>query len=155
MTASAPAASIAGRRCGSRVVPRTRCPSAIRVRARSCPRQPQPTINVLAMTRQRVIGYEPPIAGIPCEQMRERARHPGLHDASGNELPHRLMEIQGVSTYVVDAGEGPTVVLIHGYGDTADGWRRIVPNLLRDHRVVALDVPPFGRSDDIKPPKLM
>jgi pimeloyl-ACP methyl ester carboxylesterase len=65
------------------------------------------------------------------------------------------VEIQGVSTYVVDAGEGPTVLLIHGYGDTADGWRRIVPNLLRDHRVVALDVPPFGRSDDIKPPKLM
>jgi pimeloyl-ACP methyl ester carboxylesterase len=36
--------------------------------------------------------------------------------------------------------------LIHGYGDTADGWRRVVPGLLPRHRVVALDVPPFGRS---------
>jgi pimeloyl-ACP methyl ester carboxylesterase len=82
--------------------------------------------------------------------MRERARHPGLHDASGNLLPHRLVEVQGLSTYVVDAGEGPPIVLIHGYGDTADGWRRVVPGLLRDHRVIALDVPPFGRSDEIR-----
>src|SRR3954462_13598438 len=80
--------------------------------------------------------------------MRERAHHPGLHDASGNALPHRLIDVDGVSTYVVDAGEGPPILLLHGYGDTADGWRRVVPGLLRDHRVVALDIPPFGRSDD-------
>ncbi len=55
--------------------------------------------------------------------MRARARHPGLHDASGNQLPHRLVDVGGVDTYVVDAGEGPPVLLIHGYGDTADGWR--------------------------------
>jgi pimeloyl-ACP methyl ester carboxylesterase len=78
--------------------------------------------------------------------MSARARHPGLHDARGRELPHRLVQIQGVQTYVVDAGEGPVVLLIHGYGDTADGWRRVVPALLQDHRVVAIDVPPFGRS---------
>jgi pimeloyl-ACP methyl ester carboxylesterase len=75
-----------------------------------------------------------------------RIRHPGLHDAKGNELGHRLIEVEGAETYVVDAGEGPPIVLIHGYGDTADGWRRVVPNLMKDHRVVALDMPPFGRS---------
>src|SRR5215216_4177380 len=87
--------------------------------------------------------------------MRERARHPGLHDASGNNLPHRLVDVAGVSTYVVDAGEGPPVLLVHGYGDTADGWRRVVPGLLRDHRVIALDVPPFGRSDEVRRPALI
>jgi pimeloyl-ACP methyl ester carboxylesterase len=51
-----------------------------------------------------------------------------------------------VWTHVVDAGEGPPVVLLHGYGDTADGWHRVVPALLEDHRVIALDLPPFGRS---------
>jgi pimeloyl-ACP methyl ester carboxylesterase len=51
-----------------------------------------------------------------------------------------------VPTFVYDAGEGPPVVLVHGYGDTADGWRRVVPGLLERHRVIALDVPPFGRS---------
>jgi pimeloyl-ACP methyl ester carboxylesterase len=77
-----------------------------------------------------------------------RPRHPGLHDAKGRELPHRLVEVHGVPTYVVDAGEGPPVLLIHGYGDTADGWRRVIPGLLDRHRVIALDVPPFGRSAD-------
>jgi pimeloyl-ACP methyl ester carboxylesterase len=87
--------------------------------------------------------------------MRERARHPGLHDAGGNTLPHRLVDVDGTSTYVVDAGEGPPILLLHGYGDTADGWRRVVPGLLRDHRVIAIDVPPFGRSDEVRRPRLM
>src|SRR3954468_6385082 len=87
--------------------------------------------------------------------MRERARHPGLHDASGNALPHRLVDVQGVSTYVVDAGEGPPVLLVHGYGDTADGWRRVVPGLLERHRVIAVDVPPFGRSGAPGAPRLI
>jgi pimeloyl-ACP methyl ester carboxylesterase len=87
--------------------------------------------------------------------MRERARHPGLHDASGRTLAHRLIDVNGVSTYTVDAGEGPPVLLIHGYGDTADGWRRVVPGLMRDHRVIAVDLPPFGRSDEVRRPRLM
>jgi pimeloyl-ACP methyl ester carboxylesterase len=78
--------------------------------------------------------------------MSRHVRHPGLHDAHGRELAHRLVQIGGIPTYVVDAGEGPIVLLIHGYGDTADGWRRVVPGLLAGHRVVAIDVPPFGRS---------
>jgi pimeloyl-ACP methyl ester carboxylesterase len=60
-----------------------------------------------------------------------------------------------LSTYVVDAGDGPPIVLIHGYGDTADGWRRVVPGLMRDHRVIALDVPPFGRSDELRSKRLI
>jgi pimeloyl-ACP methyl ester carboxylesterase len=83
--------------------------------------------------------------------MPRHIRHPGLHDAKGNELPHRLVDVAGVRTYVAEAGEGPPVLLIHGYGDTADGWRRVVPGLLKDHRVVAIDMPPFGRSS--APPK--
>jgi pimeloyl-ACP methyl ester carboxylesterase len=83
--------------------------------------------------------------------MSRHIRHPGLHDAKGNPLPHRLVDVAGVDTYVAEAGEGPPVLLIHGYGDTADGWRRVVPGLLKDHRVVAIDMPPFGRSST--PPK--
>src|SRR5256885_2245740 len=59
----------------------------------------------------------------------QRLRHPGLHDARGRELPHRLLDVMGVPTYAVDAGEGPPILLIHGYGDTADGWP---PVLIRD-----------------------
>jgi pimeloyl-ACP methyl ester carboxylesterase len=83
--------------------------------------------------------------------MSRRPRHPGLHDARGNEIPHRLLDVRGVPTFLYDSGEGsgeaaPPIVLIHGYGDSADGWRRVVPGLLPRHRVIAVDVPPFGRS---------
>jgi pimeloyl-ACP methyl ester carboxylesterase len=76
-------------------------------------------------------------------------RHPGLHDARGHELPHRLIDVCGTETYVVDHGDGPPVLLVHGYGDTADGWRRVVPGLIDAHRVIVPDVPPFGRSQTV------
>lgn len=78
--------------------------------------------------------------------MGRRVRHPGLHDAGGVELSGRLLEIATAETYVVDAGEGPAILILHGFGDTADSWRRIVPRLVEGHRVVAIDIPPFGRS---------
>jgi pimeloyl-ACP methyl ester carboxylesterase len=87
--------------------------------------------------------------------MSRRPRHPGLHDARGEEIAHRLVEVRGVPTFMYDAGDGPPVVLIHGYGDTADGWRRVVPGLLPRHRVIAFDVPPFGRSGDPRAPRLL
>jgi pimeloyl-ACP methyl ester carboxylesterase len=83
--------------------------------------------------------------------MGRRVRHLGLHDASGAELPGRLIEIAGSETYVVDAGEGPGIVMLHGFGDTAESWRRVVPRLAGGHRVVALDIPPFGRSSAPRP----
>jgi pimeloyl-ACP methyl ester carboxylesterase len=82
--------------------------------------------------------------------MGRAVRHPGLHDASGVELPGRLLELAGCETYVADAGDGPPVLLLHGFGDTADSWRRVVPTLVRDRRVIAIDIPPFGRSGQPK-----
>lgn len=62
----------------------------------------------------------------------------------------------GCETYVVDAPARnpsplPPVVLLHGYGDTADCWRRVLPALLRHRRVIAIDTPPFGRSSGPPP----
>jgi len=78
--------------------------------------------------------------------MARAARHPGLHDASGAVLRGRLVDVAGCETYVVDAGDGPPVLLLHGFADTADAWRRVVPALARRHRVIAIDLPPFARS---------
>ena len=46
-------------------------------------------------------------------------------------------------------GQGlpPVFVLIHGLGDEADSWRHLIPLLnARGYRVLALDLPGFGRS---------
>ena len=43
--------------------------------------------------------------------------------------------------------DAPIVMLIHGLGDEADSWRHIIPLLnSRGYRVLAVDLPGFGRS---------
>jgi pimeloyl-ACP methyl ester carboxylesterase len=45
-------------------------------------------------------------------------------------------------------GSGPPVVLVHGLGGRAEDWANLMPQLVRDHhRVYALDLPGYGRSD--------
>lgn len=45
-------------------------------------------------------------------------------------------------------GSGSPVVLVHGLGGRAEDWVNLMPPLVRDHhRVYALDLPGYGRSD--------
>lgn len=44
------------------------------------------------------------------------------------------------------SGGGTPLVLIHGLGDEADTWRLVFPALAAGRRVVALDLPGFGRT---------
>ena len=42
---------------------------------------------------------------------------------------------------------GSPIVLIGGFIEATDVWRRVAPTLARTHRVYALDLPPFGYSE--------
>jgi len=49
-------------------------------------------------------------------------------------------------------GDGPPVVLLHGYADSADTWRHTLDALgRRDRRALAVDLPGFGAAEDIGP----
>ncbi|MDR0376044.1 MAG: alpha/beta hydrolase [Treponema sp.] len=52
--------------------------------------------------------------------------------------------------FYYDSGGGdadkPSVILIHGLGDEADSWRRLIPLLKESCRTLAPDLPGFGRS---------
>lgn len=51
--------------------------------------------------------------------------------------------------FVVEAGPkgAATVVLVHGIGDIgARDWNRLIPELAKNYRVLAFDLPGFGRS---------
>src|SRR6201999_3255991 len=48
----------------------------------------------------------------------------------------------------IDEGAGRPVVLFHGEPTWSYLWRKVIPPLLdEDHRVIAPDLPGFGRSD--------
>ncbi|PTR30196.1 pimeloyl-ACP methyl ester carboxylesterase [Rhodococcus sp. OK519] len=49
--------------------------------------------------------------------------------------------------HVLTAGSGArTVVLIHGYSDHGGTWQKVIPTLAERYRVLAVDLPGFGRS---------
>jgi pimeloyl-ACP methyl ester carboxylesterase len=73
----------------------------------------------------------------------------GFH---GGALPNepknaRFMQLkQARVRYLDSGGDGPAVVLLHGFASSLDAWKNVVPTLRRSHRVVALDLKGFGWS---------
>jgi pimeloyl-ACP methyl ester carboxylesterase len=61
-------------------------------------------------------------------------------------IEHRL-ELAGVSTAVLEGGDGPPIVLLHGPGASAAHWMRVIPRLVPAHRVIAPDLPGQGASE--------
>jgi pimeloyl-ACP methyl ester carboxylesterase len=61
--------------------------------------------------------------------------------------PLREARVFGQRVCYYDTSEGPPLVLVHGVGGDADQWAFCLPALARSHRVIALDLPGFGRSD--------
>jgi pimeloyl-ACP methyl ester carboxylesterase len=57
-----------------------------------------------------------------------------------------------VNLHLVDSGDAtlPVVLLVHGLGDEADTWRHVIPAISGARRVIAPDLPGFGRSDKPK-----
>jgi pimeloyl-ACP methyl ester carboxylesterase len=54
--------------------------------------------------------------------------------------------VAGVSTAVLEGGAGPPILLLHGPGDFAGMWMRVIPDLVTTHRVIAPDLPGHGTS---------
>jgi pimeloyl-ACP methyl ester carboxylesterase len=58
----------------------------------------------------------------------------------------REAEVDGRSLSYVDLGSGPAIVWVHGLGASWQCWLENLPAFARDHRVIAMDLPGFGRS---------
>lgn len=60
----------------------------------------------------------------------------------------RRVQSGTLSLHCYDAGSSDIpMLLIHGLGDEADTWQHVIPALAQKQRVIALDLPGFGRSD--------
>lgn len=59
---------------------------------------------------------------------------------------HRVAVGGGVEILCRVGGEGPAVLLLHGYPQTSAMWHRVAPALARDHMVVCADLRGYGRS---------
>ncbi|KAB1139569.1 alpha/beta hydrolase [Streptomyces luteolifulvus] len=61
-------------------------------------------------------------------------------------LTERRLQLATVSTAVLEGGDGPPLVLLHGQGEFAAIWIRVLPDLVRTHRVIVPDLPGHGAS---------
>lgn len=60
---------------------------------------------------------------------------------------HRMLDCRGTRIHAVEEGEGPLVVLIHGFPESWYSWRHQIPALAAaGYRVVAIDQRGYGRS---------
>ena len=66
---------------------------------------------------------------------------------AGIPVTERRLELAGVSTTVLEGGDGPPIVLLHGPGEFGAKWMRVIPDLVTSHRVVAPDLPAHGASE--------
>ncbi|WP_225770017.1 alpha/beta fold hydrolase [Inquilinus sp. Marseille-Q2685] len=60
---------------------------------------------------------------------------------------HRLVKPGDVNIHAVIGGEGPPLVLLHGWPQTWWEWRKVMPELRKRHTVIALDLRGAGYSD--------
>ena len=65
---------------------------------------------------------------------------------AGMPVTERHLQLAGVSTAVLEGGAGPPVVLLHGPGEYGAKWMRVIPELVKTHRVIAPDLPGHGAS---------
>ncbi len=78
--------------------------------------------------------------------------HPIL--LSGQDLTdrvdHHYADSDGVKIHYVTLGEGPLVIMIHGFPDYWYTWRHQMEALSANHRVAAMDMRGYNRSDKPK-----
>ncbi len=65
---------------------------------------------------------------------------------AGIRVTERTLEINRISTPVLEGGSGHPVVLLHGPGEHAAKWVRVLPDLIATHRVIVPDLPGHGSS---------
>jgi pimeloyl-ACP methyl ester carboxylesterase len=59
------------------------------------------------------------------------------------------VDIDGMRIAFTRDGAGPALVMLHGAPSDSRTWQWMLPDLSRDHTVVAWDAPGFGESSDI------
>jgi pimeloyl-ACP methyl ester carboxylesterase len=65
-----------------------------------------------------------------------------------NQVPvEKLVTVYGQQLHYIEAGEGLPMILLHGLGADSGSWLRCVEMFAGSHRVIALDMIGFGKSD--------
>lgn len=62
-------------------------------------------------------------------------------------VTHRQVDVPGVRLHVAEAGEGPPILMLHGWPQHWWIWRKVISELAEDHRLICPDLRGFGWSE--------
>src|SRR5262245_3166635 len=69
-------------------------------------------------------------------------------DPAMPEVAHRMVEANGIRLHVAEQGEGPLVILCHGFPECWYSWRHQLPALAKSgYHAVAPDQRGYGQTD--------
>ncbi|MGH7513927.1 MAG: alpha/beta fold hydrolase [Gemmatimonadales bacterium] len=66
--------------------------------------------------------------------------------AGAQTIQTHFATVNGVRLHYLEAGSGPPVILLHGFGETSHMWLPLIPKLAASHTVIAPDLPGAGES---------
>ncbi|MGW3816325.1 alpha/beta fold hydrolase [Streptomyces sp. NPDC005046] len=75
---------------------------------------------------------------------------PGLSPEFKKTFTDHYIEANGLRQHAVIGGEGPPLLLVHGWPENWYAWRLMMPALARNHTVIAVDQRGIGLTE--KPP---
>jgi haloalkane dehalogenase len=70
-----------------------------------------------------------------------------FQNLSGFPYQPHYVGVNGMRIHYVDEGEGEVILCLHGEPSWSFLYRKMIPILARNHRVIAMDFVGFGRSD--------
>ncbi|HET9222603.1 MAG TPA: alpha/beta hydrolase [Roseiflexaceae bacterium] len=70
----------------------------------------------------------------------------GEHTPAAAQPRPATLRVENIPIYLVDQGDGPPTLLLHGIFDSADTWAGVTERLRGSFRILAPDLPGFGRS---------
>src|SRR4029077_18475135 len=77
--------------------------------------------------------------------MSDNGRQDGIYPFPAG-MQSREIETNGAKIHVRVGGDGPAVVMLHGFGTTGDMWGHLASALIEDHMVIAPDLRGLGLS---------
>jgi pimeloyl-ACP methyl ester carboxylesterase len=72
---------------------------------------------------------------------------PNLPDGFADTFTSRYVDAGDIRLHAVTGGEGPPLLLVHGWPQTWYAWRFVMPELAQDFEVIAVDQRGIGLSD--------
>jgi pimeloyl-ACP methyl ester carboxylesterase len=71
-----------------------------------------------------------------------------LLPAQTSAVKHRFVEANGIRMHIAEQGEGPLVLLAHGFPELWYSWRQVLPALAgAGYHAVAPDMRGYGQTD--------